>query len=379
MLLNSFSVKIFAKENIGYRLFKCLTFKGKVTFLMQQPPMIRKAYLFKILFLLLSVPVSLYAQDTKAFALKGEGIYSILRRHGLDPSVHMDKFIELNKTLLGAENVLIEGQHYLLPAALTKTEAVAAAVSDKAEVLRIPIFGKKYEELRVRNKTLEGAVYYLLAGHGGPDPGAMSEYGAYYLSEDEYAYDVTLRLARRLMEFGAEVYMIIQDPDDGIRDDAILGLDADEVCYPGAPIPAGQKDRLKQRTDAVNRLFAKYAGAYQRLIAIHIDSRKLGENIDVFFYHHHRSKAGEQLATHIHETFRTKYAIHQPARKYEGSVTSRSSLYIIRNTHPPTVFIELGNIKNTQDQRRFVLNDNRQALANWITEGVLQDFKNKKR
>jgi len=339
--------------------------------------MIRRAV--NLIFIGLSIFCApLYGQNVKVTALKGEGIYSLLRRHGLDPAANMDKFIELNKAELGAENALIEGKSYLLPAPPANSGAAAEIVSNKPETRRHPIFGKKYEEVTVRDKTLEGAVYYLLAGHGGPDPGAMSEYGEYYLSEDEYAYDVTLRLARRLMEFGAEVYMIIQDPDDGIRDDGILGLDADEVCYPGEPIPAGQKERLKQRTDAVNRLFAKHAGAYQRLIAIHIDSRKMGENIDVFFYHHHRSKPGQKLAMHIHETFRTKYAIHQPARRYEGTVTPRSGLYIVRNTHPPTVFIELGNIKNTRDQRRFVLSDNRQALANWIADGILMDFKNKK-
>lgn len=329
-----------------------------------------------IIFVLILQSYPLYAQENKALAEKGEGIFSLLRRHGLDPSAHLDHFIELNRTSLGSDNALVEGRYYILPTATPV--AVSTAPSPASPVTqRHPVFGKKYEEVTIRDKTLEGAVYYLISGHGGPDPGAMSEYGPYYLSEDEYAYDVTLRLARRLMEYGAIVYMIIIDNDDGIRDEAILGLDGDEVCYPQQPIPAGQKDRLKQRTDAVNSLFINHAGAYQRFIAIHIDSRKLGENIDVFFYHHHRSKAGQKLAGHIHETFRTKYALHQPSRKYDGSVTDRSSLYIVRNTHPPTVFIELGNIKNSRDQRRFVLSDNRQALANWITEGIIQDYKNK--
>ena len=37
--------------------------------------------------------------------------------------------------------------------------------------------------------------------------------------EDEYAYDVALRLARNLMQEGAEVRIIIQDAKDGIRED----------------------------------------------------------------------------------------------------------------------------------------------------------------
>ena len=37
-------------------------------------------------------------------------------------------------------------------------------------------------------------------------------------------------------------------------------------------------------------------------------------------------------------------------------------------------FIEIGNIRNKKDQKRILEPDNRQALAKWISEGVLQDF-----
>ena len=36
-------------------------------------------------------------------------------------------------------------------------------------------------------------------------------------------------------------------------------------------------------------------------------------------------------------------------------------------------FSELGNIMNTQDQKRFVLKSNRQAVADWLTLGVLKN------
>jgi N-acetylmuramoyl-L-alanine amidase len=37
-------------------------------------------------------------------------------------------------------------------------------------------------------------------------------------------------------------------------------------------------------------------------------------------------------------------------------------------------FIELRNIRNKKDQRRILDPDNRQALAKWISEGVLLDY-----
>ena len=341
-----------------------------------------------IILVLLYSSCSLFAQTSykEVVAKEGDGIYLLLRQHNLDPSIHFKTFLELNQQNIGKDNSLYAGRVYRLPVADASLSAStvadapakpAAETKAEASVLDVPLFGKNYSRVEIKDQQLKGAVYYLTAGHGGPDPGAIGKYGPYELGEDEYAYDVTIRLARRLMEHGATVYMIIQDEDDGIRDESILPMDRDEVCYPKDAIPLSQKERLRQRTNAVNGLYLKHKGAYQRMLAIHVDSRSKGENIDVFFYHHENSPSGQRLATNIHQTFTNKYNRHQPNRNYYGSVSTRSSLYVIKYSHPPAVFIELGNIKNDLDQRRFVLPDNRQALANWIAEGILSDYKSR--
>nr|WP_245402674.1 N-acetylmuramoyl-L-alanine amidase [Pontibacter sp. E15-1] len=303
--------------------------------------------------------------------------------------MHFGPFVELNKDNLGKDNSLYSGRTYLLPidAATLAGNSGANSAEAKAEaaVLKfvpgsttnVPLFGEKYARVEVQDQRLKGTVYYLVSGHGGPDPGAVGKYGPHLLAEDEYAYDVTIRLARRLMQHGATVYMIIQDKNDGIRDDAILQMDRDEVNYPSDRISLNQKERLRQRTAAINKLYASHKGAYQRMLSIHVDSRSKSQNIDVFFYHHENSALGEKLASTIHQTFTSKYSRHQPDRDYSGNVSQRSSLYVIKYSHPPTVFIELGNIRNDLDQRRFVIANNRQALANWIAEGVLADYRAK--
>jgi N-acetylmuramoyl-L-alanine amidase len=154
-------------------------------------------------------------------------------------------------------------------------------------------------------------------------------------------------------------------------------MDRDEVVYPDLPIPLGQLARLRQRTDAVNELYRKHGAAYQRLIVTHVDSRSKGQNIDVFFYHHEKSRTGKKLAENIHETFRKKYARFQPNRTYSGTFEDRTNLYVVKNTLPPTAFIEIGNLRNIQDQKRILDPDNRQALANWICEGVLLDYESR--
>ncbi len=335
------------------------------------------AILFTSIFVITLLPLQAqYVEDNIVVAQEWEGIHEILLRNELPPKTHKQLFIKTNEKKLNGDTILIAGNTYELPEKIV--EPPPKKEVKKPTSYTNPIFGKKYENIPVIDNQLEGAVYYLVSGHGGPDPGAMGKYGAYTLSEDEYAYDVTLRLARNLISRGAQVYLIIQDEKNGIRDDAILALDKGEKTINGEPLPLNQRERLKQRADEINKLYKQNAGKFQRLIAIHIDSRSKGQNIDVFFYHHHNSRSGQQLANEIHKVFDSKYKKHQPGRPYHGTVSSRSGLYMVKNTLPPIVYIELGNIKNYRDQLRFVISDNRQALANWIELGIMNDYKKSK-
>ena len=333
---------------------------------------IKKLIFFNLLLIAISY---VKAQDSLQFAVaeKGDGILSLLRKQGVNPYDIYDEFISLNIGNLRDSIHLYEGRKYVIPMSNPKV----APDSKSVKGITYEIFGKKYAEVTSQSTRLEGAVYYLISGHGGPDPGAMTTYVGKAISEDEYAYDVTLRLAKELLSHGAMVYVIIRDPDDGIRDERILEMDRDEVAYPNEEIPLNQLARLKQRVGMVNTLYQQNKGKYQRLIVTHVDSRNMGQNIDVFFYHHEKSKNGKKLAESIHKTFETKYKKYQPNRVYSGTFEDRSSLYLVKKTHPAMAFIEIGNIRNKEDQRRILDPENRQALAKWISEGVLLDYEEK--
>ena len=316
-----------------------------------------------------------HAQEyQKVKAKNGQGIYALLRENGLESADDFDKFIELNKKNLAGDLQLIKGKIYVLPVVIKKkTEA-----PDKNKTGIFPIFGTNYEKVEFKDDLLKGAVFYIVSGHGGPDPGAMGKKEGHVLCEDEYAYDVALRLARNLLEHNATVNIIVTDPDDGIRDDQYLKCDKDEYCGEKLEIPLNQVKRLKQRTNFINGTFAKYRGSYQRLIELHVDSRYSGEKIDIFFYHHPDSKPGKKFCTTLYNTIKAKYDEHQPARGYDGSVEGRS-LYMLKNSKPVGTFIELGNINHETDQKRLIIVDNRQAVANWLALGLIKDFENSKK
>ncbi len=235
-----------------------------------------------------------------------------------------------------------------------------------------PIFGKEHEEVEIENETLKGTVYYIVSGHGGPDPGSIGSFKNSSICEDEYAYDIALRLARNLISKGATVYTIIQDSNDGIRSEEILPCDNDEKTLEDKTLPLSQLKRLKQRVNLVNKLCRKHrkTGNYeQKLIILHVDSRKVNKRIDMFFYHDKKSKSGKKLSNHLLSTIEGKYNQYQKNRGYSGYVRIRN-LYVLSKTLPTSVYIELGNIQNKKDQKRLVLESNRQAIANWLGEGL---------
>ena len=248
-------------------------------------------------------------------------------------------------------------------------EAITEAKPEKSYIYSDLFGGENRAEKK--SDDLKGHVYYIMSGHGGPDPGAVCTNASNTMCEDEYAYDVCLRLARNLMQHGAKVHMIVQDLNDGIREEHYLACDRDEVCMGNKVIPLRQIDRLRQRTDITNRLYKeeKKNGGKHQVVAVHVDSRHAHRRQDVFFYYCPKSKSGEKMANQIHDTFTKKYKIHRKNGEYHGTVTSRG-LYVLRHTHPPAVYVELANIKNVRDQKRIIWPSNRQALADWLFEGM---------
>ena len=359
----------------------------------------------------------------KYIAQTGDGLYSVLRKYGLDKAnCNLQYFFKIND--MRDRDGLVKDQVYSLPILIYKYDEVSIrstigndnmtlatsiqefndemveqgfknhAYTDNKELWvphsyleceynnivkprltegKFPIFGPRFANIEPVDDQLSDWVYYIVGGHGGPDPGAMAEIDGKTVSEDEYAYDIALRLTRNLIAHGATAYLITRDPNDGIRDDAILVCDEDERCYPDEAIPLKQIDRLRQRSNAINSLYAKYKnqGKKQLAICLHIDSRASEKRIDMFFYHHANSSKGKEIAQTLHSTIKAKYDYYNPWRGYDGDVSSRD-LFMLRETHPTTVYSELGNIKNPKDQDRFIIASNRQAIADWFRDGLLK-------
>ncbi len=314
-------------------------------------------------------PCFIFSQE-KAKPKNGDGITVFLQRYNRNTPALRKKFIELNKGKLGKNNTLILGVTYTLP---PLENELSSKKRDKTQGTE-PLFGKQYASYKIVSNKLEGASFYLVSGHGGPDPGAIGTMNGHQLHEDEYAYDIILRLARNLLMNGAKVHIIIQDAKDGIRNQLYLNNSKRETCM-GKAIPIGQVARLKQRCDKINSLASADKSNYKRAIFIHVDSRGKQKRTDVFFYHS-KNSLSKRLAKQMKSTFSHKYDTHQPGRGFRGTVGYRG-LYVIEHTQIPLTFVELGNIQNSFDQQRLIHHNNRQALANWLCEGIIKDYTKK--
>lgn len=386
-------------------------------------------YLLVILWCILNVPATLNASEkyVTTKAKSGEGITMLLNRFLLPVnSTNLFLFKKINANKFDKHGGLLKGTRYRLPIVKIpwdkKSLESSIGINDKKIIEKIkryndkveknhfktnykidgyiwqplylikqkeniidnnkqpdtiiePLFGKKLEKVNIKNRKLDGYVFYLISGHGGPDPGAITQKNGYELTEDEYAYDIILRLGRNLISNGAKVYFIVQDSTDGIREDYYLKNNTDEYYYGNDTISNNQKIRLNKRAEIVNKISKKYPKDKQYAIIIHVDSRHTNKRIDIFFYYQNNSPRSKLLAKTMYKTIENKYNKKQPGRGYEGTVKTRN-LFMLRNLHVPTVYMELGNIQNPLDQVRILDPNNRQAIANWLCDGII-NYKNK--
>lgn len=158
-------------------------------------------------------------------------------------------------------------------------------------------------KLPALSRTLKGWHIVLDPGHGGLDPGAIVSVpdgrgNPLVITEDEYAYDIALRLGRALLRHGASVDFTLIAPDHHIRN----GTDAratfvhrknevynDENHNQGASWrPVGTVAGLELRNTITSRSIAKTPVSERRLgtvfISVHADnSSDLPEGKAVLF------------------------------------------------------------------------------------------------
>lgn len=204
------------------------------------------------------------------------------------------------------------------------------------------LFNKSYKKLETENEqpqspeanTLAGRSFYLDAGHGGKDPGAVNNNLG--LQEKIAALDVCLKLGMDLEAMGANVYFSRSDNDS----------------YPA----------LSARASAANGLNVT------AFISIHLNSAE--------------SKAASGIETLVYSTKGTAFQlagiVQENMIKATGfrdrGIKERPELTVLKKTYMPAILCEIGFISNDDEAKKLFQPNVQDALAEAICSGIVEVF-----
>lgn len=185
----------------------------------------------------------------------------------------------------------------------------------------------------LKGSSLEGKKFYVDAGHGGTDPGAVNNNLG--LQEKIAALDIALFLGEEFESAGAEVY-----------------FSRSTDFYPS----------LSARTSQANNL------GVDCFISIHLNSAD--------------SKSAEGIETLCYTNKGTSYELAKAVQDYlimytgfkDRGVKLRPDLHVLRATKMPAILVETGFISNDEEAKKLFSEKYQKLIANSIYLGVLDIF-----
>lgn len=188
----------------------------------------------------------------------------------------------------------------------------------------------------VKGGTLNNKVIVIDAGHGGKDPGAVTD----DLYEKEVALKVSLLLQEKLEEEGA---LVIMTRDD----DTYLTLD--------------------ERVEVANRTNADI------FISVHANAatNPSANGVETFWNHTLESEASEHLAKNLQDQLLSHMDISDRGVKH-------ANFRVIRNTKMPSALVELGFMTNEKDFNYMKTDEFYEDAVKGLYNGIVDFFNDDK-
>ncbi|MHA7829481.1 MAG: hypothetical protein ACX93O_00175 [Flagellimonas sp.] len=286
----------------------------------------------------------IFAQESEHYnvvAQQGDGIFSLLRKQGLDPAKHYGEFLELNSDKIKKGSALKLGEKYKVPYSddsFKKTGVLVEAVKDAEE----PIFDKELAQMSLKSNKLKDAVYYLITENSTK-------------GDKDFIQDITERLAAALMVNGAQVYVMGDE----------IGTDLGGDIF--------KKDVLGDYIKVVNKRYLQNTGKYQRVLFIRTKNIVNSGNLSVAVYHYNKSTQGQRFAQNLQNVFKEKSISSKSS--YEASLIfeDQNNLYLARNMLPAISLLTVESGSNISDNK-ISLKPNKKEFANLISSGIINDY-----
>ncbi len=314
----------------------------------------KKLLLVFILFSFLSA----VGQKTTVKAAQGDGIFSILRKQGLDPVKYYSEFVNLNKDNLKNGSELYLGRTYIIPDAPDSFKKMAVQLEARSDAENAIFNEKELALVSPKSKRLQNAVIYLLSGE-------QTSNGLDKIRDLET--QIMQRLASQLMVHGAKVYLL--------ENDSILAAGTtvpNDERPSDLERPIGNHEQVQYYVDAINQRYLKNQGKYQRVLVMTLDKSLTRSNyFGVSIFHHGKSPEGEHFANSLQAIFNQSGSTQQ---EQAAVFKNDSNLFLVKNVLPPITMITVHEARGYGKKGRISSAANKKALTEIITSGVLKDY-----
>ncbi|KQC31048.1 N-acetylmuramoyl-L-alanine amidase [Flagellimonas eckloniae] len=301
--------------------------------------------LIPTLLLWVGMSTMLLAQENehKVIAEQGDGIFSILRKQGLDPAKYYEKFITLNIENIKDGSMLHVGREYIIPKAKDSFKETGVRVQMSNGTVD-PIFDAELATMSRKSNSLKNAVYYLIAENK-------------IEAENKFTDDIIKSLAAELMVHGATVF-VIESGDEKVVERK----------------PLSEVEKMGAYVETINKRYLQNNGKYQRLLIIRANGLIKNGNMDVAVYHHNKSEKGQRFAENIQSVFKRNSISNRSYKDINTIFQDKNSLYLAKNTLPAITLLTIDSGSKISKKDGIPVRSDKKSFTNWVTSGILKDY-----